>query len=62
VLIIAFVGYLTGRPEWEDIALLYALINFMGTIAVMKFFKYVSLGGPRSGVNSGIGARPAFVL
>jgi len=49
VLIIAFVGYLTGRPEWEDIALLYALINFIGTIAVMKFFKYISLGGPRSG-------------
>lgn len=49
VLMIAFLGYLTGRPEWEDIALLYALINFIGTIAVMKFVKYTDLGGPRSG-------------
>lgn len=46
VLIIAFLGYLTGRPEWEDIALLYALLNFIGTIAVMKFFQYFSLGAP----------------
>lgn len=53
VLLIAVLGYLTGRPEWEDIALLYALINFIGTIAVMKFFTYFSLGGPRSGEDIG---------
>lgn len=47
VLIIAFLGYLTDRPEWEDIALLYALINFIGTIAVMKFFQYLNLGAPQ---------------
>ncbi len=46
VLIIAFFGYMTGRPEWEDIALLYALVNFIGTIAVMKFFQHLSLGAP----------------
>lgn len=49
VLIIAFLGYLTGRPEFEDIAILYALINFIATIAVMKFFKYFNLGTPRPG-------------
>jgi multicomponent Na+:H+ antiporter subunit F len=53
VLMIAFLGYLTGRPEWEDIALLYALINFIGTIAVMKFVKFSDLGGPRSGDHLG---------
>lgn len=40
VLLIAVFGFLTGRPEWGDIALAYALINFVGVIAVMKFFRY----------------------
>ncbi len=45
VLIIAVVGFLFGRPEFLDIALAYALINFIGTIAVLKFLKYGDLGG-----------------
>lgn len=44
VLILAVVGFLFGRPEFLDIALAYALINFIGTIAVLKFFKYGDLG------------------
>lgn len=44
VLMIAVVGFLMGRPEFLDIALLYALINFIGTIAVLKFFRYGDLG------------------
>ena len=40
VLIIGVVGFLTERPDFLDIALLYALINFIGTIAVLKFFRY----------------------
>ena len=44
VLIIAVVGFLFGRPEFLDIALVYALINFVGTIAVLKFFKFGGLG------------------
>ena len=31
-------------PDFLDIALLYALINFIGAIAVLKFYKYGSLG------------------
>ena len=46
VLIIAVYGFLTGRPEFLDIALVYALINFIGTIAVLKFFEYGDLGHP----------------
>ena len=51
VLILAVVGFLFGRPEFLDIALAYALINFIGTIAVLKFFKYGDLG--RAGEDGG---------
>ena len=44
VLLIGAMGFLNGRPDFLDIALLYALINFIGTIAVLKFFRYRSLG------------------
>jgi len=44
VLLIAVLGYLTGRPEFLDLALVYALINFIGTIAVLKFFEFGDLG------------------
>ena len=40
VLALAVVGYLMGRPDFLDIALVYALINFIGTIAVLKFLRY----------------------
>ncbi len=44
VLLIAVMGYLTGRPEFLDIAIVYALINFIGTIAVLKFLRYGGFG------------------
>ncbi len=44
VLLIAVYGFLTGRPDFVDIALVYALINYIGTIAVLKFFEYDDLG------------------
>ena len=44
VLIVAVLGFLMGRPDFLDIALLYALINFIATIAVLKFFEYRDLG------------------
>ena len=47
VLIIALLGFLMGRPDFLDIALVYALINFIGVIALLKYFKYGSLSiGP----------------
>ncbi len=39
VLLIAATGFLMGRPEFLDIALAYALINFIGTVAILKFFE-----------------------
>jgi multicomponent Na+:H+ antiporter subunit F len=43
VLIIAVFGFLTGRPDFLDIALVYALINFIGTVAVLKFVEQAHL-------------------
>jgi multicomponent Na+:H+ antiporter subunit F len=40
VLLIAVIGFLTERPDFLDIALVYALINFIGVIAVLRFSKY----------------------
>ena len=44
VLFIGVLGFLTERPDFLDIALLYALINFVGTIAILKFFRYRAIG------------------
>ena len=44
VLLIAIFGFLTGRPDFLDLSLIYALINFIGTIAVLKLLKYGDLG------------------
>lgn len=44
VLLIPIYGFLSGRPEFADIALAYALINFIGTVAVLKFFEHGDLG------------------
>ena len=51
VLAIALLGFLTERPDFLDIALVYALINFIGTIAVLKFFEYGDLGKVGSSAN-----------
>ena len=44
VLLIAVLGFLMGRPEFLDLALVYALINFIGTVAVLKYFEVGDLG------------------
>lgn len=40
VLLIAVLGFLSGRPDFLDIALVYALINFISIIGVLRFFEY----------------------
>jgi multicomponent Na+:H+ antiporter subunit F len=44
VLLIAVAGFLMGRPEWLDLALVYVLVNFIGAIAVLKFVRFGNLG------------------
>lgn len=44
VVLIAVLGFLAGRPDFLDLALVYALINFIGTVAVLKYIEYGDLG------------------
>ena len=46
VLLLSTIGFLTGRPEFLDLAIVYGLLNIVGTIAVLKFFQYGDLGDP----------------
>ncbi len=43
ILLLAVVGFLLGRPEWLDVALVYGLLNIIGTLAVLKFFRHGDL-------------------
>ncbi len=55
VLLIAVAGFMMGihdasgselaprRPEFLDLALVYALVNFVGTLAVLKYVRFGSL-------------------
>lgn len=45
VILLTLYGFLTGRPMvFLDIAITYALLNMIGTLAVLKFFRYGGLG------------------
>lgn len=44
VMLIAIYGFVDGRPEFLDLALVYALINFIGTIAVTKYATFADMG------------------
>lgn len=44
IMIVALYGFFIGRPEFLDIAILYALLNSVSTFAVLKFWRYGSLG------------------
>ena len=39
VLLLAVFAFLLGRPDFLDLALTYALINFIGVLAVLEFFQ-----------------------
>ena len=41
---VAVLGYLKGRPDFLDLALVYALVNFVATIAVLRFMERRDLG------------------
>lgn len=58
VLFLAAFAALIGRPDAIDIALLYALINFVATIAILKFFRYrtFDVALSRMGTSMGEGA------
>ncbi len=39
VLLLSVIAFFFGRPDFLDLALAYALINFIGVLAVLKFFR-----------------------
>ena len=47
VMLIALLGFLAGRPDFLDLALVYALLNFVGTLAALKFFNHGHQGEER---------------
>lgn len=53
VVLIVVLGFLGGVAHlgFADVALLYALINFVGTIALLKFFQFNDLGYTESEVD-----------
>jgi len=53
VLFIAVYGFFSGRPDFLDIALVYALVNFIGTIAILKFFEYRDLAPSSAAADRG---------
>ena len=46
VLVLGLLGFVMGRPDFLDVAILYTLINFVATIAILKFFRYRSFQVP----------------
>jgi multicomponent Na+:H+ antiporter subunit F len=43
IMLLAVIGFLTERPEFLDIGLTYGLLNIVGTLAVLKFFRHGDL-------------------
>ncbi|MFT4807806.1 MAG: multicomponent Na+:H+ antiporter subunit F [Paraglaciecola sp.] len=39
VLLLSVIAFLSGRPDFLDLALAYALINMVGILAVLEFFQ-----------------------
>ncbi|MCB1959644.1 MAG: hypothetical protein KDE68_03830 [Rhodocyclaceae bacterium] len=46
MMLLAIFQFISGRPEFVDLALVYGLLNIIGTIALQKFFRYGDLGEP----------------
>lgn len=46
VLLLAILGFIAGRPHFLDLALVYALINFLGVIAALKLIKFGRFSDP----------------
>jgi multicomponent Na+:H+ antiporter subunit F len=49
ILLLAAVGFLTGRPEWLDIGITYGLLNLISTLAILKFFRHGDLAHDEEG-------------
>jgi len=43
IIFLAVLGFVNGRPEWLDIAITYGVLNLIGTLAILKFFRHGDL-------------------
>ncbi len=43
IIFVSVLGFLNGRPEFLDIALTYGILNLIGTLAILKFFRHGDL-------------------
>jgi multicomponent Na+:H+ antiporter subunit F len=46
MMLLAIFEFISQRPEFVDLAIVYGLLNVIGTIALQKFFRYGDLGEP----------------
>jgi multicomponent Na+:H+ antiporter subunit F len=46
VLLIAVIGFITRRPDFLDLGLVYALMNFIGVIALLRFSRFGHFADP----------------
>ncbi len=60
ILLLSVVGFLTGRPEWLDLALTYGLLNLVGTLAVLKFFRHGDLAHDARAPDMGLAPDPVL--
>lgn len=44
VLIVCMICFIPNRPDFLDMALTYAILNFLATIAILKFVRHRRLG------------------
>lgn len=44
MMLLAVLGFLDGRPEFLDLAIVYGLLNAIGVFAVLKFMRQGDLG------------------
>ena len=51
VLLISLLGFVMERPEFLDIAIVYALINFISVIGVLRYSDYFTLKQRGEGKN-----------
>lgn len=57
IILLAVLGFLSGRPAFVEVGLTYGILNLIATLAVLKFFRHGDLaydievdaddGGPR---------------
>ncbi|MPZ46283.1 MAG: pH regulation protein F [Betaproteobacteria bacterium] len=44
MVLLAVIGFINGRPDFLDLSLVYGLLNVIGTVAILKFFRHGGMG------------------